>query len=72
MTYVIATNEGGRKRHLALQRHPGPVKLVDLPLVHLLSFQGEQGPTLVLGGAFRLSLQELRLDFFLDMIFPEK
>lgn len=60
-----------KKRYLALQRHPGPVELVDLPLVHLLSFQGKQGPTLVLGGTFRLCIQQLRLDFLLDMIFPE-
>jgi len=42
--------------HLAFKGHPRSVELVDLPLVHLLSLEGEQRPPLVLRGALGLSI----------------
>lgn len=55
--------------HLAFQSHPRSVKLVDLPLVHLLPLQGEEGAALVLRAALRLGVQQLRLNFLLDVSF---
>lgn len=42
--------------YLAFQRHACSVELVDLPLVHLLSLEGEKGPSLVLRLALRLGI----------------
>ena len=47
----------GAVAHLAFQSHPRSVKLVDLPLVHLLPLQGEKGAAFVLSAALRLGVQ---------------
>lgn len=58
-------------RYLAFQRHACSVELVDLPLVHLLSLEGEKCASLILGLTLGLGIEQLRLDLLLDVVFPD-